>query len=92
MRKIMAGAVYTEDRAARHFKRGSPIFPFCGKTEETRDHLFWECEHWGFLRKDVLAVLPTAPKAMPNCLRLCGLLRAKLAEGYRPHLGQFRSV
>ena len=40
LRKIMAGAVYTEDRAARHFKRGSPMCPFCGKTEETRDHLF----------------------------------------------------
>ena len=45
LRCILSGAVYTEERAARHFKRGRiPTCPFCTtKQEETRFHLWWKC-------------------------------------------------
>ena len=55
LRTILSGAVYTEERAWRHFNRGDPICPFCNTREpETRFHLWWKCPRWHQQRKAVL--------------------------------------
>lgn len=47
LRSILTGAVCTEERASRHFGRGSPECPFCNtKQLETRFHLWWKCPRW----------------------------------------------
>ena len=91
LRKILAGAVYTEDRASKHFKRGSAECPFCGHANETRYHMWWECSRWEEYRRPVLEALPVAPVALPKCLTLCGILPSGTPQ-YETYVGIIQKV
>ena len=96
LRGVMAGAVWTADRAHRRGLRQNDRCPYCDKeAREDEDHLLWWCEAWKAVRDPFLPEIMLLARALklgalsewPPCLRFCGLLpeavvkRSALARG-----------
>ena len=80
---MMAGALWTADRAHRRGLRQGDRCPYCDKgSREDEDHLLWWCAAWKSARDPFLPELMLLARALklgalsewPPCLRLCGLL------------------
>ena len=93
---VMAGALWTADRAHRRGLRQDGNCPYCSKgTREDEDHLLWWCAAWKSAREPFLPELMLLAWALklgalsdwPPCLRLCGLLPEEVCEAKWPGEG-----
>ena len=96
LRGVMAGALWTADRAHRRGLRQGDRCSYCDKgSREDEDHLLWWCAAWKSARDPFLPEVMLLARALklgalsewPLCLRLCELLpeavvrRSGLARG-----------
>ena len=81
--RVMAGAIWTADRAHRRRLRPNGDCPYCPReVQEDEDHLLWRCTTWKTVRDPLLPEIMLLARALklgplcewPPCLRLCGLL------------------
>ena len=89
LRGVMAGALWTADKAHRRGMRQDGNCPYCSKgTREDEDHLLWWCAAWKSAREPFLPELMLLARALklgalsdwPPCLRLCGLLSEEVVK------------
>ena len=89
LRGVMAGALWTADRAHQRGLRQDGNCPYCSKgTREDEDHLLWWCAAWKSAREPFLPELMLLARALklgalsawPPCLRLCGLLSEEVVK------------
>ena len=89
LRGVMAGALWTADRAHRRGLRQDGNCPYCSKgTREDEDHLLWWCAAWKSAREPFLPELMLLARALklgalsnwPPCQRLCGLLSEEVVK------------
>ena len=75
LRSIISGGVVCGQRASRAGFSSSQFCEFCHmRTEESVQHLFWECPAWKEVRtKHALATASWRPD-WPACLSCCGVL------------------
>ena len=83
LRGVLAGVVWTADRAHCRGLRQNDRCPYCDKgPREDEDHLLWWSEAWKAVRDPFLPDLMLLAQALklgvlsewPPCLRFCGLL------------------
>ena len=89
LRGVMAGALWTADRAHRRGLRQDGNCPYCSKgTREDEDHLLWWCAAWKSAREPFLPELMLLARALklgalsdwPPCLHLCGPLSEQVVK------------
>ena len=83
LRGVMAGAIWTADRAHRWGPRPDSDCPYClQEVREDEDHLLWWCTAWKTVRDPLLPEIMLPARALklgplsewPPCVRLSGLM------------------
>ena len=81
LRGVMAGAIWTADRAHGRGLRPDGDFPYCPReVREDEDHLLWRCVAWKTVQDPLVPDIMLLARALklgplsewPPCLRLCG--------------------
>ena len=77
---IQGGGLWTAHtlRAAGLLESGS--CPWCGREEETLEHLWWRCEAFSDARSKVTRDLRVDPDQLPKCLALHGVAPEMAAD------------
>ena len=73
LRCVLTGSVRLQKRLFQAELVGSPICMFCGMSEETLGHCFWDCAHWSCLRARYQVPDSASLVAWPACTRECGI-------------------
>ena len=79
--QILVGGVMTRERAMRHRRAditSTHLCPVC-RIAETREHAFWHCRRWEYLRPLWFRQLRSRLVTLKACLKLCGIAHI----GYR---------
>ena len=74
LRKIMAGGVWTQERAFRANLQPSPVCPFCQEAPEDHVHLWWHCPRWQTVRKAHARAAQSFSEEWPACFSKCGIV------------------
>ena len=81
LRGLLAGTIWTADRAHRRGLRPDDRHPYCPQgVREDEEHLLWWCAAWKAVRDPFLPDVMLLARALqlgsliecPPCLRLCG--------------------
>ena len=78
LRQIMAGGVWTQDRACRASMQARDICPFCGEEVEDHAHLWWRCARWADIRESHKTAADAYSELCPPCLQRCGIMPSML--------------
>jgi ribonuclease HI len=73
LRGVLSGSLRMQQRLFVAKLVDSPLCPFCGMTDETVEHCFWECPHWSHIRDECDVPDAGVVAAWPACTRQCGL-------------------
>ena len=74
LRMVLTGSVRTQGRLFKAGSVGAPSCVWCSQTEETVQHLFWECPAWQSLRDRFISTHASLLPNLPRCLVECGIL------------------
>ena len=83
LRTLLAGGLWTAVRAHQRGMITSQCCPYCQQTDETKQHILWECVEWAAARdlhianvRAFVAKVPDLPPfdRWPPCLKITGLL------------------
>ena len=70
LRRLLAGGLMTPERYARHKKLDHSRLCACGQTQETVQHVSWECERYADIREPLLRALAATGRtleSLPKC-------------------------
>ena len=74
---ILTGATDHHSRLFKSNLTNSPLCPFCNTTDETAQHIFWDCTRWQSVRSKfpiLLRLYHLFGSQWPNCFLHCGWL------------------
>ena len=93
LRKILAGGVWTQDRACRAKLQATSVCPYCDSGEvEDHEHLWWHCKAWNSIRCRHSWATDAFEDSWPACLRLCLLMPCNLEAKDVAGLGEHRGT
>jgi ribonuclease HI len=75
LRGILAGAIWTQDRAQRSGRVASSVCEHCNTGEmEDHSHMWWRCPAWDGARQQHWQPAFSSAASWPPCLSICGIV------------------